>query len=152
MNITNTFCEIIAGSKHLGTTLTIQIIWIITNLMQCLIYWVITSTCIACISSPSSGGNNVYMWQLVRVVLLSWLSAGLSRPADSQLKRTTLTSCNIYTLLPPDDGLLASPKHVEVYWLNKLKTNSAASWFHYLLSAVDCSWLVCGICYCLSVL
>jgi hypothetical protein len=33
---------------------------------------------------------------------------------DSQLKRTTHTNCNIYTLLPPDDGLLASPKHVEV--------------------------------------
>jgi hypothetical protein len=27
---------------------------------------------------------------------------------------TTLTNCHIYTLLPPDDGLLASSKHVEV--------------------------------------
>jgi hypothetical protein len=33
-----------------------------------------------------------------------------------QLRRTTRTNCHIpvYTLLPPDDGLLASPKHVEV--------------------------------------
>jgi hypothetical protein len=26
---------------------------------------------------------------------------------------------------------IASPKHVEVYWLNKLKINSASSWFHF---------------------
>jgi hypothetical protein len=44
-------------------------------------------------------------------------------------KGTTHTSCCIYTLLPPDDGKLASPKHVEVYWLNKLKINSAPNWF-----------------------
>jgi hypothetical protein len=37
----------------------------------------------------------------------------------------------IYRLLPPDDGLLASPKHVDVQWLNKLKINSASSWFRY---------------------
>jgi hypothetical protein len=45
-----------------------------------------------------------------RVVRLSRLSA-----ADSQIRRTTRTNCHIYTLLPPDDGLLASPKHVEVW-------------------------------------
>jgi hypothetical protein len=33
---------------------------------------------------------------------------------DSQLKPTTHTNCHRYTLLPPDDGLLASLKHVEV--------------------------------------
>jgi hypothetical protein len=49
------------------------------------------------------------MPRLVRVVCLS------GPLADSQLKRTTRTNCGIYTLLPPDDGLLASPKHVEVY-------------------------------------
>jgi hypothetical protein len=27
---------------------------------------------------------------------------------------TTRTICCIYTLLPPDDGQLASPKHVEI--------------------------------------
>jgi hypothetical protein len=37
-----------------------------------------------------------------------------TRPADSHLTSTTCTSCYIYTLLPPDDGLLASPKHVKV--------------------------------------
>jgi hypothetical protein len=43
------------------------------------------------------------MQQLVRVV---W-------PADSQLKHTTRTNCCINTLLPHDDGQLASSKHVE---------------------------------------
>jgi hypothetical protein len=42
------------------------------------------------------------MRQLVRVV----------RP--SRLRRTTRTNCRMYTLLPPDDGLLASLKGVEV--------------------------------------
>jgi hypothetical protein len=59
----------------------------------------------------------VYMQQLVRAVRLSKLvvpSSIPSRPADSQLKRTTRTNCCIYTLLPPDDGQLAHPKHVEV--------------------------------------
>jgi hypothetical protein len=51
-----------------------------------------------------------------KLVRLSWLSAGQvpTRPADSQLRRTTRTNCHIYTLLPPDDGQLASPKHEEV--------------------------------------
>jgi hypothetical protein len=30
------------------------------------------------------------------------------------LRRTTRTQCHVYTLLPPDDGLQADPKHVEV--------------------------------------
>jgi hypothetical protein len=40
----------------------------------------------------------------------------LPRPADGRLRHTTSTSGHIYlyTLLPPDDGLLESPKHVEV--------------------------------------
>jgi hypothetical protein len=37
-----------------------------------------------------------------------------SWPAVSQLKRTTRTNCCIYTLLPPDDGQIASQKHVEI--------------------------------------
>jgi hypothetical protein len=36
-----------------------------------------TSTCFRLSSSPSSGGNNVYMRQLVHVVDLSQLSTGL---------------------------------------------------------------------------
>jgi hypothetical protein len=52
----------------------------------------------------------------------------LTRPADSQLKRTRSICC-IYILLPPDDGKLGSPKYVELKWLNKLKINIASSWF-----------------------
>jgi hypothetical protein len=36
-----------------------------------------TSTCFGLASCPSSGGSNVYMQQMVRVVRFSWLSAGL---------------------------------------------------------------------------
>jgi hypothetical protein len=52
-------------------------------------------------------------------------------PAGSRLRRTSRTNYHIYTLLPPDNGLLASPKHVEMYWLSKAKINSASGWFHY---------------------
>jgi hypothetical protein len=69
-----------------------------------------TSTCFGLASCPSSGGNNVHvcMQQVVRVVRFSWLSAGLVGPADSHLQPTTRTTCCIHTLLPPDDGHLAS--------------------------------------------
>jgi hypothetical protein len=46
-------------------------------------------------------------------------------------RRTPPTAESWRKLLPPDDGLLAITKHVEVWWLNKLKINSASSWFHY---------------------
>ena len=36
----------------------------------------------------------------------------------------------VYTYSKPlDDGLQKCPKHVEVYWRNKLRMNSASSWF-----------------------
>jgi hypothetical protein len=54
-----------------------------------------------------------------------------SSAADSRLRITIHTNCHIYTLLPPDDGLLASPKHVELWLIDKLKINSTSSWFHY---------------------
>jgi hypothetical protein len=55
------------------------------------------------------------MQQLVRVVRLSQHGRSIpSMSANSQLRRTASTNCHIYTLLPPDDGLLASSKHVEV--------------------------------------
>jgi hypothetical protein len=36
-----------------------------------------------------------------------------------------------HRLLPPDVGQLATPKHIEAQWLNKLKISSASSWIHY---------------------
>jgi hypothetical protein len=41
--------------------------------------------------------------------------------ADSLLRRTTHINCRLYTLLPPGDGPLSNPKHLEVLWLNKLR-------------------------------
>ena len=41
---------------------------------------------------------------------------------------TTCTNCCIYSI-PPDGGLQICPKHVEVDWRNKLRINSASSWF-----------------------
>jgi hypothetical protein len=54
-----------------------------------------------------------------------------SRPADVRLRRAARTNCHIYTLLLPDDRLLTRPKHVEVWWINKVKVNSAIGWLHY---------------------
>jgi hypothetical protein len=76
---------------------------------------------------------------------VSGLSAGLdgaklspspSGPADSQPRCTRRTNYHIHTSLPPDDGLLASPKHVAVRWLNKLRINSASGWFNYTHTTV----------------
>jgi hypothetical protein len=50
--------------------------------------------------------NNWYVYVAVEC-LRAWME---SRPADSRLRRTTRTNRHIYTLLPPDDGLLAIPK------------------------------------------
>jgi hypothetical protein len=94
----------------------------------CKMYFIIvnTATCFGLARSPSSGGNNVYMRQLVRAVRVSRLLAAPST-VDWNVQHVPVVA---YTLLPPDDGPLPSPKHVEVYWLNILKINSAWSWFH----------------------
>ena len=88
-----------------------------------------TSTCFGHICSPSPGGilyiyNNWY----VLCFLVDWLLAG--RPANSQStkKHNTYQLLYIYSI-PPDDGLQICPKHVEVDWRNKLRINSASSWF-----------------------
>jgi hypothetical protein len=71
---------------------------------------------------------------------------------------------NTYQLLyiysiPPEDGLQICPKHIEVDWRNKLRLNSASSWFllhstydvwssintfqrDQPISLVDCGWRV----------
>jgi hypothetical protein len=53
----------------------------------------------------------------------------VDRPTDSQLKSTTSTNCCIYTVYLLMMGLQICPKHAEVDWRNKLKINSASSWF-----------------------
>jgi hypothetical protein len=51
--------------------------------------------------------NNGYVFYVLVDCRWAWTP-------DSELKLTTRANCHTYTLLPPDDGLLASPKHVEV--------------------------------------
>jgi hypothetical protein len=72
-----------------------------------------TSTCFGLTCCPSSGGNNVYMQQMIRGVRCRLKSH--HNQVNWQSTTTYNThNCRLYTLLPPDDGQLASPKHVEV--------------------------------------
>jgi hypothetical protein len=51
-------------------------------------------------------------------------------PANRQSTKKHNTYQLLYThSVPPDDGLQICPKHVEVDWRNKLRVNSASSWF-----------------------
>ena len=52
-----------------------------------------------------------------------------NRPTDIQLKSTTHISLLCIYYIPPDDGLQICPKHAEIDWRNKLRINSASSWF-----------------------
>jgi hypothetical protein len=102
-----------------------------------------TSTCFVHVCSSSSRGILYIYNNFVRVVLFSWLSVG--RPTDSQLKNTTVNwkaqhvPIVVYIQYNPDDGLQICPKHVEVDWRNKLRINSASSWF---LSSLLIYWVL----------
>ena len=74
----------------------------------------------------------MYVRTLVDIYVLTyfWLSVG--QQANSQLKSTKLTNCCIYIYIyciPPDDGQQICPKLVEVDCRNKVRINSASSWF-----------------------
>ena len=87
-----------------------------------------TSTCFGHICSPSSGGI-LYILQLVRVVILVDC---LLANRQSTKKHNTYNLLYIYIhthSISPDDGLQIWPKHAEVNWRNKLRINSASSWF-----------------------
>jgi hypothetical protein len=74
-----------------------------------------TSTCFGHICSPSSGGTlYIYNNWYVFCFLVDCLFTG--RSTDSQQTAA-------------DDALQICPKHVEVDWRNKLRANSAWSWF-----------------------
>jgi hypothetical protein len=53
---------------------------------------------------------------------------GQSANRQSTEKHNTCQLLYIYSI-PPDDGLQICPKHVEDDWRNKLRINSASSWF-----------------------
>jgi hypothetical protein len=76
-----------------------------------------TSACFGLASSTSSGGNDVYMWYLVHVVRLSRMSAVNS---DWYMQHVPIITY-IHGYLPPDDGILASLKPVDILWLDKLQ-------------------------------
>jgi hypothetical protein len=81
-----------------------------TNLMQC-------SSSVYSVTIPLhvSGLPVAHHKAVIMYICNKWyVLYVLAWPAESQLKSTTRTSCCICTLLPPDDGQLASPKHVEV--------------------------------------
>ena len=91
-----------------------------------------TSTCLGHIYSPSSGAilyiyNNFY-------VLCFLVDCPLARFHPNPANRQSTIKHNTYQLLyihsvAPDDGLQICPKHVESDWRNKLRINSASSWF-----------------------
>ena len=87
-----------------------------------------TSTCFGHICSPSSGGIlYVYNTWYILCFLVDCL---LTRSARRQSTKKHSMYQLLYTYsIPPDDGLQICPKHVEVDWRNKLRINSASSWF-----------------------
>jgi hypothetical protein len=67
-------------------------------------------------------------------VFLSWLTVGRVGMEQNLANSQSTKKHNTYQLLyiysiPPDDGLQICPKRVEVDWRNKLRINSASSWF-----------------------
>jgi hypothetical protein len=64
------------------------------------------------------------------------LDAGRPANRQSTKKHNTYQLLYIYIYIyiyiysfPPDDGLQICPKHVQIDWRNKLRINSASSWF-----------------------
>jgi hypothetical protein len=97
-----------------------------------------TSTCSGLASSPSSGRKNLYMRQLVRVVRLSRLSAGLdgmefhcipARPQSTKMYNTYQLS-HIY-IVTSWWWAISKPEKCRDMLLNKLTINTTSGWFHY---------------------
>ena len=87
-----------------------------------------TSTCFGHICSPSSGGIlYIFNNQYVLCFSVDCLLVNLAN-RQSTKKHNTYQLLYIYSI-PPDDGLQTCPKHVEVNRQNKLRINSASSWF-----------------------
>ena len=64
---------------------------------------------------------------VMKTNLIHYLSS-VCWPTEQQVPIVLYIYIYIYSL-PPDDGLQICPKHVEVDWHNKLRINSASSWF-----------------------
>ena len=100
-------------------------------------------TCFRHNCSQSSGGvlyiyNNWYVlcWKEGCLKLLKHIYISLKRVKHIvviyiclKLISMSSISCIYIYSTPPDDGLQICPKYVEDDWRNKLKINSASSWF-----------------------
>jgi len=121
-----------------------------------------TSKCFGHIYSPLSGCilyvyNSCYVLCFLVDCLLVWLGWNQADRQSTekhstyqmlyiyfhpnQANRQSTKKWNTYQLLytysiPPDDGLQICPKHVEVDWRNKLRINSASSWFFFFTQMV----------------
>jgi hypothetical protein len=58
--------------------------------------------------------NNWYVLYVLVDCQLAWLKSHLNQANQQPSKITTRNNCCIYTLLLPDDGQQANPKHVHV--------------------------------------
>ena len=67
---------------------------------------------------------------MLRSSVVCLLADFLPNSANWQLteEHNTYRLLYIYSI-PPNDGLQICPKHVEVYWRNKLRINSVSGWF-----------------------
>jgi hypothetical protein len=86
-----------------------------TNLMHCLssVYWVTTPLHVLGLLVAHHEEVTMYIcgnWYVL-YILVDCRQAWMECPC--RLRCTTRTNCHIYTLLPPDEGQLASLKHVE---------------------------------------
>jgi hypothetical protein len=87
-------------------TVHLELFWMIINTMHCFssVYWVITPLRVPGVSAAHHQEVEyiyiyiyvcVCVWQMVLVILLSWLSSGLVRLCDSQIRSITSTTCHI---------------------------------------------------------
>ena len=73
-----------------------------------------TSTCFGHTYSPSSGGIMYIYIKRINCCMQIYIY---------------IYMCVCIYSKPPEDGLQKCPKHVKVYWRNKLRINIVSSWF-----------------------
>jgi hypothetical protein len=76
------------------------------------LFWVITTLHVSGLLVAHHQEVAMYIqYMTIGTCFTSWSTVGGT--TNSRLRRTTRINCHIYTWLPPDDGLLESPKHVD---------------------------------------
>jgi hypothetical protein len=105
-------CLTCKTSKQSLLFLFYKLLWLrcnATNLRHCLpsVYSVTTSLHV-------SGLLVAHHQEVTMYIRDNWYVLYMLVDRQQATRRTARTNCHIYTLLPPDDGLLASLKHVDV--------------------------------------